>query len=559
MRRHFTLIKFLFAGSFALSSFQANAQTTLYSETFNHPVGQLPPGWVIDAEQAPSWGINESQIAGGEYPELYMNYGFQAGLSRLISSPISVQSNQKLALKYNQYLINYDMDWGETVALDITFDGGNEWIPLWEKPLGNLNIPQERFAYYFTAPEGATELKFAFRYDGNNYAINGWAIDDILVEAVRDNDLVMRNMFGSNIFKANEMNMLFVEVENGGTTTQTNYTIDLINENGDVLATAEGTEVNFGEKSFAMLAWTPTEDDLGQHVLYAKVNLTGDQDPSNDVSKPLYATVFPADMENVQIQNGSIATSMLPYSFFYKNSISQTIYKSDLIGNPTSPIIGIQYTCQFDENHDNVPIQIYFGETDQTNVENGWVNPQSFTKVYDNGMSFYKGYYSHYIPLDQPYQYNGGNLVIYSNKAHSEPIYFTPFISEFNMDIPPVSRLAESENDVFDPMSPPDGFMTYYMPNITLFFADGTMAVIDQSNLKDQMSVYPNPANNFVNIKSEATIKQIVLVNALGQQVLYKTTNAKELKLDVQNLASGVYVANILTEKGIVSKKILVK
>src|SRR5690606_32292678 len=155
MKRFITFLKiipalFLFQG-------MVQAQQILFAENFDYTPGPLPTNWTIDAEQPPEWSINNSQISGGTAPELYMGYGMQAGLSRLISPVIALEGHGQLLVKYKQYLINYAGDWGETIGMDVTFDGGTTWQPLWEQLLGLLNIPQDEFAYYITAPDGATE------------------------------------------------------------------------------------------------------------------------------------------------------------------------------------------------------------------------------------------------------------------------------------------------------------------------------------------------------------------------------------------------------------------
>ena len=92
-------------------------------------------------------------------------------------------------------LLRYEADFGEIIGLDVTFDGGQTWEALWENPLGLLNIPQNEFTYYFNTPSSATEMQFAFRFEGNNYAINLWAIDDIESMTVLKGPNAARNNF----------------------------------------------------------------------------------------------------------------------------------------------------------------------------------------------------------------------------------------------------------------------------------------------------------------------------------------------------------------------------
>jgi hypothetical protein len=190
-----TLVTRLFSLLMVLSLVHINiaafGQEVIYSEEFNYPTGQLPPGWVLEAEQAPPWSVNNSAMAGGEAPELALGYSFAAGLSRLISPAIDIEGYEALRLTYKQYLINYAMDWGEIIGQDVTFDGGATWHVIWEKAITTLNIPPDTYVYPMSAfRPGATEMQIAFRYEGNSNAINWWLIDDIVLEPAADNDLL---------------------------------------------------------------------------------------------------------------------------------------------------------------------------------------------------------------------------------------------------------------------------------------------------------------------------------------------------------------------------------
>lgn len=60
-------------------------------------------------------------------------------------------------------------------------------------------------------------------------------------------------------------------------------------------------------------------------------------------------------------------------------------------------------------------------------------------------------------------------------------------------------------------------------------------------------SIYPNPANNLVNIKTDLSIDNIDVVNMLGQTV--KTyTNITNKSIDISTLNNGVYFLNITAE-----------
>jgi hypothetical protein len=74
-----------------------------------------------------------------------------------------------------------------------------------------------------------------------------------------------------------------------------------------------------------------------------------------------------------------------------------------------------------------------------------------------------------------------------------------------------------------------------------------------------QIMVYPNPATELVNIKSDYTITSVDVMNFVGQAVYSsKNVDAKTAKLNVSAFKSGVYFVKVSTTEGIRSVKITV-
>ena len=66
-----------------------------------------------------------------------------------------------------------------------------------------------------------------------------------------------------------------------------------------------------------------------------------------------------------------------------------------------------------------------------------------------------------------------------------------------------------------------------------------------------------NPVSDVLNIQSEdLMIEQITVTNIAGQVVETKTVNSNQTELYMQNLPNGIYTLSILTEKGLVHKKV---
>lgn len=71
------------------------------------------------------------------------------------------------------------------------------------------------------------------------------------------------------------------------------------------------------------------------------------------------------------------------------------------------------------------------------------------------------------------------------------------------------------------------------------------------------ISIYPNPANNVLNITSSESIDQVVVYNVAGQVVM--TENGNVQSMNISNLASGSYIVRIQTVDGNISNQRFIK
>ena len=64
------------------------------------------------------------------------------------------------------------------------------------------------------------------------------------------------------------------------------------------------------------------------------------------------------------------------------------------------------------------------------------------------------------------------------------------------------------------------------------------------------VSVYPNPTINNINIQSDEQITNVVVYNTLGQMVMNAAPDATNFSMQTANLDAGIYFAKLSTEKG---------
>ncbi|TVZ56903.1 putative repeat protein (TIGR02543 family)/predicted secreted protein (Por secretion system target) [Lutibacter sp. Hel_I_33_5] len=86
--------------------------------------------------------------------------------------------------------------------------------------------------------------------------------------------------------------------------------------------------------------------------------------------------------------------------------------------------------------------------------------------------------------------------------------------------------------------------------NITAIFSS-TASIDEEKGI--EYFIYPNPAKNTLNIRSNSKVEKVSIYNLLGKKVIETT----KLKINLERINSGIYLLKMKTEKGIITKKII--
>lgn len=73
----------------------------------------------------------------------------------------------------------------------------------------------------------------------------------------------------------------------------------------------------------------------------------------------------------------------------------------------------------------------------------------------------------------------------------------------------------------------------------------------------NSLSIYPNPANNILNVLVPSKKAQVIVYNMLGEMVYTTTVNDGRLTLDITNYTSGAYVVQVIDGKTKLTKKFI--
>jgi len=101
------------------------------------------------------------------------------------------------------------------------------------------------------------------------------------------------------------------------------------------------------------------------------------------------------------------------------------------------------------------------------------------------------------------------------------------------------------------------GYLNPNYESASAVFKNTTDLNISEINI--DVSIYPTPANEFFTIKSSSTINKIEIFDISGKKILSKNANSKRIKMNIQNLTSGLYLLKIQTTSKIISKKLIVE
>jgi len=164
-------------------------------------------------------------------------------------------------------------------------------------------------------------------------AINAFPAEGTVYEfnpvVAQPNDLAATAISGSTTPSVGISATYTVTIRNRGSNPQTTYQVKLVDGNNNELSSVAGTEIQPAQTLSFQIPWTPTV--AGPMTLIGKVVLAGDQNATNDQTAPLSIAVQPAGVQQIIIGDGT-ETMRIPMDFYWKNSLSETIYMSDELG-----------------------------------------------------------------------------------------------------------------------------------------------------------------------------------------------------------------------------------
>ncbi|NOY37507.1 MAG: T9SS type A sorting domain-containing protein [Chlorobi bacterium] len=137
------------------------------------------------------------------------------------------------------------------------------------------------------------------------------------------------------------------------------------------------------------------------------------------------------------------------------------------------------------------------------------------------------------------------NQVMVTNAVPNDTsgIYITNFNTAFSIDTLTVSG----------------GSVSFYLKEVPVFIEDYNATSVSEINLTgENIRIYPNPAKGIFTIEG-TMIQKIELINIGGQIIKQMLIKDEPLIIDLSQQPKGIYFVKVTVDKGVVTKKIVVK
>ncbi len=426
-------------------------------------VGMVNPtstSWYVDTYSSTTYAVSQPNTA-----RMYNSSSTTADI-RLISPEVVVPMNSiKLSFSARGSSTGYTLLVGTVNALD----GTGVFNQLASIPLTAVHTTYSvSFADYV-----GTDQYICFKH-GLGGTSRSIYIDDVYMEELTPNDLAVTAFTGNGYGIAGDQLSYTVTVMNNGTAAQASYSVQLLSQAREVLATLNVSEsLEPAASAQHTINWTPSIADT--YDVYAKVILAGDANPTNDESDIMQVSVF-ASTSYISAIGDPASTSTvnyLPFNVYYKNNVAEVIYLGSQMQMASGTINAIIYQNNFTQDLTK-PVRIWMAHTTES-VNSAWLPFVNYTLVFEGNVHFPLGVNAVIIPLDTPFNYTGGNLAVRTYREFEDNWWDTSNHFYYTMDAnyPNRTRYLNRDGDTpIDPTAPDaNGTATSYIPN-TAFIVD---------------------------------------------------------------------------------------
>lgn len=249
-----------------------------------------------------------------------------------------------------------------------------------------------------------------------------------VIEEVAPVDVAVGALNGNTMANVGTESLFSVDITNHGFNDVDEFTINLVDENGNIVASSIfHTAIPSQKTTKVEVAWTP--EKVGKVSLKAHIIAEGDADASNDFGEALNITVL-GEGEMIHVKDGTTGTGYAPFYGTYLHSAVQTIYPADVFGNVTdvdiNAIVYYIYTAMSQEKS-TIDFDVALACVDRVDfADKQMVAENLLSPVYSGKLEINPADKTVTIVFDTPFHYTGGNLCVFTRHDSNvmTPIFF---------------------------------------------------------------------------------------------------------------------------------------
>lgn len=250
------------------------------------------------------------------------------------------------------------------------------------------------------------------------------SVDNVSMGTPPDVDLSMIALTGPALTDPGKSYTYSAEFKNIGTAVADNCGIEFFDvASGKTIGSVKSESINSGERRKVNFDWTPSES--GTTAIGARTFSPADVNKANDNATPLNIAVLPTDNSVISINHGKTRIAMTyPLDFYHPESATQTIFPANELKINKGEINSIVFISEMKSPYDSDSFKIFIGETEKEDFsDTTLVDRSKLTKVFEGPVYFPAGTNDFVIPFNVPFKYNGGNIVIFTEKISNEFVY----------------------------------------------------------------------------------------------------------------------------------------
>lgn len=416
------------------------------------------------------------------------------------------------------------------------------------------NMEDRYYTYSLTAAESG---KFNFGINALGGASNwGTYFTAFSITPISSMDLEATSVAGPTVVNATASNNYIVTVTNKGAVAASNYKVQLVDDDDEVLVqTVVTDELKAGDAAKVKVVWAPSAEMANSDVtVYGRVICDGDGNKENNDTEAL-------DIKIEGVGNGvwvdytgedgwkdaSGDNNIVPFGFSFKSTFSEVIYNRQELDLPNNEyrISKVSYDYNFGTTVEAI-IKTYIGATDMTEFDDAscLIGKSDLSLVSDSTFDIRSGNGTLVINFTKPVKFNKDqNIVVAIDRAY----------------------YSYNDNDVFD-----NHFVTVEAPrNTTIWFAKDDYSFDwtgDEANVSPWIPVthfFVEDLNTdairevvvgafaysinggVINISNSADIKSACLYTAGGALVAEGRINGRGAKISTASLRPGTYVLSV--------------